>query len=109
MKRSKSVEIGLIAAIAATLVAGCSRPEDYTRRCVDASGRVLPDSSCGFGGRGHWGYFGRGSSIVNGIGRGFSSSEPSSGRILSSSGSTIRSAPVSRGGFGSSGSRSFGG
>lgn len=43
MRRSKEVPITLLAALALVTV-GCR--DDETRNCVDAQGRIVPDTSC---------------------------------------------------------------
>ncbi|BDI30139.1 hypothetical protein CCAX7_21900 [Capsulimonas corticalis] len=110
-ERPDRVRIGaLLSAIAAAVVlTGCG--QDTQRNCVDQDGRVLPDSACQStyvgGGTGyyrypHWVY---GGSRSGGYMRGYSASAPSSGRIVSPSGSVVR------GGFGffGGGGHGFGG
>ena len=52
MKRSKSVQLGLLAAAAGGVLAGCSEPVQapapltQIQQCVDAQGKVLPESEC---------------------------------------------------------------
>jgi hypothetical protein len=49
MKRSERVPASLIVALAASLtVSGCSNTRTY-RECVDASGRVIPNTNCSNG------------------------------------------------------------
>lgn len=116
MKKSKSVPATLIVSIAAAIVTtGCGCNATQVRRCVDSTGRVLPDSACtgpmpsgnytystggGYGGssyysRPHWIYGGSyGSGRVSG-----GSLTPSGGAdVVDGSGHTI-----SRGGFGGGG------
>ncbi|AIE84099.1 hypothetical protein OP10G_0731 [Fimbriimonas ginsengisoli Gsoil 348] len=101
-----------VAAVAASLVAGCSSagPTEI-RRCVDASGNVLPDQYCDqpgmyrssgihYYGTPHWGY---GGSMQGNVLRGFAASPSSDAEVVTPSGRTI-----SRGGFGGSGSGGFG-
>ena len=101
---------GLLAAVAAVVLTGCSH--DTQRNCVDQNGRVLPESACsgassgGYGGSSyrypHWVYGGNHwGKYVSGA----SASPPSSGRIISRSGSVVR------GGFGffGGGGHGFGG
>lgn len=108
MKRSSSVPATFVAAVAATLLTGCSSPREV-RRCVDDRGQVLPDSACEYPrsnygyrtwGTPHWGY---GGSISGGYLRGFSATPSGDRDVVTPSGRTI-----SRGGFGGSGG-GFGG
>jgi hypothetical protein len=108
MKKSQSIKLGFVSLFSVALLAGCTSPEQYTQRCVDKNDKLQDDSNCRAGGSGRWIYMGSHSSVSNGIVSGYHASQPSTGRISSSSGSTIRSAPSTRGGFGSSGSHSFG-
>lgn len=107
MKKSKKVPATLLTAVAAIVAAGCSSGVTEVRRCVDASGKVLPDMMCsgsttgtGYYGGTHWVYGGslRGSTVS-----GYHSTPTPDATINDSSGHTI-----SRGGFGSSGSGSGG-
>lgn len=107
MKRSQSIEISILAAVAALTVAGCSSGPRQVRRCVDEKGNLLPESACVTGGR----YYGGGiysyprwvygGTMVGNRVQGFSSKPASGAHVVSPSGRTI-----SRGGFGG---RSFGG
>jgi len=105
MKKSKAVPATLIATIAAITLNGCSRSAEIGR-CVDASGKLLPDSACqSMGGYGsgsyssgyhgymypHWVYGGH---VSGGSVSGYHSS-PTSGNATTASGHSI-----SRGGFG---------
>ena len=53
MKRSRSVNLGLLAAAAGGVLSGCSAPvvappiePKQIQQCVDAQGQVLPESEC---------------------------------------------------------------
>lgn len=101
MKKSRAVPGLLLSATAAGLLGGCG---GETRRCVDQTGRLLPESACrggSYGGGYYGGYrpiprFVYGGSYSNGRVMNFSNTPRSSGF---GGGST-------RGGFGG---RSFGG
>ncbi len=109
MKKSKQVPATLVITVAAFVAAGCGCGSGViqTRRCVDATGRLLPDYMCGGGyatggyyGGGyysspHWGY---GGYVSGGRVSGFQSTPTAGATINDSSGHTI-----SRGGFGGSG------
>jgi hypothetical protein len=98
----------LSAVVAAVVLTGCSH--DTQRNCVDQNGVVLPDSACrstyvGSGGYyryPHWVYGGSRSGPYM---RGYSATAPSSGRVVTPSGSVVR------GGFGffGGGGHGFGG
>jgi len=100
MRRSKHVSLSLLAAFALTSTA-CDNRDWEVRDCVDAQGRIVPDSNCqprsGGGGGFHYVYGGAsggrtGDTVVGG------SAEPSPGSRLVSEGE------VARGGLGRSGS-----
>lgn len=115
MKKSRIVAAGLAGTVAA-LLAGCGN-NSQTADCVDANGRVLPDSYCQSGGGYGGGYYGGGGNTVivhsggshwvyggnvstsGGVSRvsGGSSTPSGDGDISSRSGTTVR------GGFGRSG------
>ena len=85
-------------------LSGCSSSKEYTRRCVDAKGNVLPDTNCATGRTGagypYWIYTHGGTSWAgNRVTGNYERTAPNA-TIKSSSGSVI-STP--RGGFGSSG------
>ncbi len=50
MKRSAQVPAALILSMAASLTAGGCSGTRTVRECVDATGKVLPDSACRAGG-----------------------------------------------------------
>jgi hypothetical protein len=125
MKKSKLIKIGLLAAIASTILA-CDAPTQY-QECTDALGNVVAESQCtghipGFvyyyssspfyyGSRVYGGgYVSHTTNITNVYHSSSSSSGNNSGSTTSTtsksntSGSTITSSPISRGGFGSTGS-----
>lgn len=108
MKKSSSIQLGIVTVFGIAILAGCNSPEEYVQRCVDKNDKLQNDSYCRTGSGGRWIYMGSGSRISNGIASGYHATQPATGHIKSSSGTTVRSAPSSRGGFGSSGSRSFG-
>ena len=102
MRRSAHVPASLVAALAAAMLTGCAAPSE-TRRCLDESGNVLPDSYCATGARGGV-YGGRRFFGVPRFGYGGSLR---GGRVEGSHATPSRST-IQRGGFGSSG-RSGGG
>lgn len=106
MKKTKNIEGALLMSVAILALQGCSSRE-YTRRCVDAKGNLLPDGACTTRTGGyispHW-IFTHGGTRFSGnrVVGGYETTQPNA-RIKSSSG-TVISTP--RGGFGGS-SRSF--
>lgn len=111
MKRSKAVPAQFVTAYAALVLAGCSNPTQV-RRCVDpVTGKMLPDSYCGYSGGGYYGggyrpvmrgVWGYGGSYDGVRVRGYSSTPRFDADVVSPNGSVI-SRGVSRSGFGSSG------
>ena len=109
MKKSKNVPATLVVAVAALTLAGCGHNNTEVRRCIDASGRVLPDSMCGgtgyssgYGyGLNHWVY---GGSYSGSRFSGYHSTPSDGADISDSAGHTI-----SRGGFGGGSSGGGGG
>lgn len=45
MKKTKNIEGALLMSVAVVALQGCSSRE-YTRRCVDDKGNIIPDSAC---------------------------------------------------------------
>lgn len=88
MRRSREVELTLLAALALSIT-GC---RDERADCVDAQNRKIPDTNCQAGGGGyvgaHWIYGGSGGT---------------------NSGDTISGGSVTRGGFGGTGGGDAGG
>ena len=120
MKKSKQVPAVLVAAVAAYLVAGCSSGPTDVRRCVDATGKVVPDINCengsgsgtfvggnGYSGSGgysgsyyhssHWVYGGSYSPSTGTV-SGYHSTPSAGADVTDSAGHSI-----SRGGFGGRG------
>ena len=62
MKKSRIVAAGLAGTVAA-LMTGCGN-HSQTADCIDASGRVLPDSYCQRYGGGGYGYGGNGGVVI---------------------------------------------
>lgn len=120
MKKSKSVKLGLLTVIAATILA-CNNSAQTYSQCVDGSGNVVAESQCTSHIPGYVYYFSPspfyyGSRVYGGgyvshstnITNVYHSSPSSNSGVSRSnvSGSTVTSSPVSRGGFGSTGSSS---
>lgn len=111
MKKTKNIEGALLMSVAVVALQGCSSRE-YTRRCVDDKGNLIPDSACTSpttAGRGyispHWIYVHGGTRYSGSrVMSGFETSQPDA-TVRSSSGTVIN---TRRSGFGSS-SGSFGG
>jgi|GEM_PF-1398869 len=124
MKKSKKVPAALVVTVAAYLATSCGPGVSEVRRCVDATGKVIPDINCQNGtgagtyvggnsyGSGyssgyyhspHWIYGGSYSSSTGTV-SGYHSTPTEGATINDSSGHTI-----SRGGFGGSGGGSGGG
>lgn len=107
VKKTKHIEGALLTAVAMIALTGCSSSssKEYTRRCVDSKGNVLPDSQCSTGRTGgmypYWIYT-HGGTRFNGnrVVSGYERTAPTNATVKSSTGTTI-STP--RGGFGSSG------
>ena len=106
MKKTKHIEGALLTAVAVIALTGCSSSsKEYTRRCVDSKGNVLPDSQCSTGRTGgmypYWIYTHAGTMWSgNRVTSGYERTAPTNATVKSSSGGVI-STP--RGGFGSSG------
>ena len=110
MKKSKQVPAILITAVAAFAASGCGCGVTEVRRCVDTTGRILPDYMCNNGtgtyvggGSGYYGgssYYSRphwvyGGSVSGSSVSGYHTTPSEGATINDSSGHTI-----SRGGFG---------
>jgi hypothetical protein len=96
MRKSAAVPLTLLAALAA-LTTGChDTPE--SRNCVDAQGRIVPDTNCSTSGTGGTGYH----YIYGG------SSGGRVGDAVVGGSSTPSESGVSRGGFGSGGGDAVG-
>ena len=123
MKQSKNISLIFINLVAASLLAGCSKPEEQ-KSCVDENGVVLDESNCTPGQASynphHRWYYGGGlfnpGMRVHGGGYspmpGHSYLPPSQRSVSHStplSGGSKASSPISRGGFGSSGLSGGGG
>jgi hypothetical protein len=97
MRKSSAVPLTLLAALAA-LATGChDTPE--SRNCVDAQGRIVPDTNCSSGAGGGMGYH----YLYGGV---------SGGRVgdqVVGGSSTPSESGVSRGGFGHGGGGGEGG
>ncbi len=89
MERSSRFSLVIVTSTA-LMLGGCAASRNAQGQCVDASGRVMPDSYCRTGSSGRYIY---GGSVSN-------------GRVIGGS-TTPPASSVSRGGFGSFGS--FGG
>jgi hypothetical protein len=93
MRRSKEVELTLLAALALSMTA-C---REQRRNCVDSQNRLLPDSACQVPGSGSSGYYGTSGHYIYG--------GSSGGHI----GDSVVGGSVSRGGFGGFGGSSASG
>ena len=112
MKKSKAVPATLVCAVAAMTIAGCHR-ESQLRRCVDNTGKVLPDSYCeemhrhrssfSHYGYPHFVYGGYGGHTPGSQARGFVNTPNPGADVVTGSGRVI-----SRGGFGGRGGGGFG-
>ena len=110
-RKSKSIKVLGLVGLATLFIASCE--EDHYRNCVDANGKVMPDSLCDhrFNGTGYHGGNGMGltpfywyyasRSFMGG-------SYVSGGSYLAPSGVSYSSSGISRGGFGSIGHGSGG-
>ncbi len=120
-KKSRVVSVSLLAAMAATMLAGCGSNPRQVRRCADEQGNVLPDTNCergyvgggyygggmmGRGGYPGWVYGGSGGTTPGSRVMGFTKT-PTAGADVVTSGGRV----ISRGGLGgrSSGGGFFGG
>jgi hypothetical protein len=122
MKQSKNINLIFINVVAASLLAGCSTPQD-NKQCVDENGVVIDESNCnpdsvGYSPHYRWyyggGLFNRGMRVNGGSyypNNGRSYVTPSQRAISggeSVSGGSKVSSPISRGGFGTTGHSSGG-
>ena len=107
MRRSKEVQLTLLAALALTVV-GC---RDERRNCVDSQNHLLPDGACQVnnsgGASGSYGSTGSGTGYVGGyLGPHWIYGGSSGGHV----GDSVVGGSVTRGGFGGvGGSHGFGG
>lgn len=111
MKRSKSIQLFALSAVAAATLLGCGNQAhlDEQKNCVDEKGVVLPDSQCQPGGVGYhpgayW-YYGGSRFYHPGMVVGGGSRIPVAGKsYFAPTSPHFNSAPssVSRGGFGTS-------
>lgn len=120
-RRSRAVASVLLGGVAVAFLAACGEDDDEVARCVDRrTDQVVDVSNCddeardGYGGAFFWMFGGRGSTRIGGRAGGGQYIDPADrsslarrggfGSSARSSGTGVRSAGGSSGGFGSSGS-----
>lgn len=103
LKRSKTIQLGLVCTVAAGLLACDDRP---TRYCVDGNDQVQDELNCAPGHAGHW-YYGHGGYTTGARVSGGSTTVPSEG--FSTPSGTVRGGIGEAGEAASSGGHGGGG